>query len=108
VSWHYIQPGKPTQNAFVERNNGSMRRDLLNVYAFESLKQARQLSKQWQWDYNHERPHKALGYLSPVVYAQKSQLNSEPKDRHSTTALSTNPRKPAPPEQAGRIVRICG
>ena len=96
VSWHYIQPGKPTQNAFIERQNGSMRKELLNAYQFDSLKEVRDMCSKWQQDYNHERPHKALGYLSPVTYAQR-QLNSEPKDDESTHALSTNPRRQALP-----------
>ncbi len=107
VSWHYIQPGKPTQNAFIERQNGSMRRELLNAYQFDSLKEVRAMCSEWQRDYNSERPHKALGYLSPVTYA-KRRLNSEPKDDESTEALSTNPRRPAQPKQACRITRNCG
>ena len=93
VSWHYIQPGKPMQNAYIERKNGSMRRELLSACAFDSLKEARLLCEAWRIDYNHERPHKALGYLSPVLFAQKHQSNSEPKDQNSTDALSTNPRR---------------
>ncbi len=79
VSWHYIQPGRPMQNAYVERKNGSMRRELLNVWIFESLTEARVKCEAWRIDYNGERPHKAFGYLSPVIYTQINQLNSESK-----------------------------
>jgi len=77
VSWHYIQPGKPTQNALIERTNGSLRRELLNTWQFTTLKEVRELCADWQWDYNHERPHKALGYLSPVLYGRTKQTDSE-------------------------------
>lgn len=67
----YIQPGKPTQNAYIERKNGSIRRELLNAYLFNSLADVRRLSEEWRMDYNTERPHKSLGYLSPINYAEK-------------------------------------
>ena len=108
VSWHFIQPGKPMQNAYIERKNGSMRRELLGAYAFDSLKEARQLCEAWRNDYNHERPHKALRYLSPMLFARKHQQISEPEDQQSAAALSTNPRRPAQPQLADRETRICG
>ncbi len=57
-----------------------MRRELLNAYLFNSLAQVRYMSEQWRIDYNEERPHKSLGYLSPVKYAEKyyqSSLNEQ-------------------------------
>jgi putative transposase len=79
VRLQYIQPGKPTQNAFIERHNGSLRRGLLNAYLFSSLNEVRVMAEEWRLDFNHERPHKALGYLSPVKYAEKyyQKLNSD-------------------------------
>ena len=67
----YIQPGKPQQNGFAERFNGSFRREFLNAYLFESLGQVREMAWFWQLDYNDERPHESLGNLSPRIYRQK-------------------------------------
>jgi putative transposase len=64
----FIQPGKPMQNAYVERCNGNIRKELLNVYVFTSLSEVREKAEEWMLDYNHERPHKSLGYLPPKAY----------------------------------------
>jgi putative transposase len=66
ITLHYIQPGKPTQNAYVERFNGNMRRELLNANVFLTLDDVRARAAEWMHDYNHYRPHKALGYRSPI------------------------------------------
>jgi len=64
----FIQPGKPMQNAYVERCNGSIRRELLNAYVFTSLREVREKAEEWRQDYNHSRPHQALGFVPPVHY----------------------------------------
>jgi putative transposase len=64
----FIRPGKPTENAFVERFNGSFRRELLNAYVFRSLGEVRILAEEYTEDYNNNRPHSALNYLSPIDY----------------------------------------
>lgn len=71
ITIQFIQPGRPMQNAYIERNNGSIRRELLNAYMFNGLNEARDMCESWRRDYNEERPHKALGYLSPVKFADK-------------------------------------
>lgn len=71
ITLQFIQPGKPTQNAFIERKNGSIRRELLNAYLFTNLNEVRQHCEEWRKDYNEERPHKALGYLSPLAFAEQ-------------------------------------
>jgi putative transposase len=75
ISLQFIQPGKPMQNAYIERKNGSIRRELLDAYLFYSLAEVRSMSEEWRMDYNAERPHKSLGYLPPLKYAeaQKSE-----------------------------------
>ena len=69
IDWHYIAPGKPTQNAFVESFNGRMRDELLNETLFFGLSHARDEIAAWVDDYNTERPHSALGYLAPAAFA---------------------------------------
>ena len=59
------------QNAYIERKNGSIRRELLNAYLFYSFNEVRTMCEEWRQDYNHERPHKSLGYLSPLRYASR-------------------------------------
>lgn len=69
LQWHYIAPGKPTQNAFCEAFNGRFRDECLNENLFRDLDHARHLIAKWVHDYNFERPHSALGYLTPTAYA---------------------------------------
>ena len=71
VGWHYIAPGKPTQNAFVESFNGRLRDEFLNETLFTSLMQTRLALEEWRRDYNTVRPHSRIGWLAPAVYAAK-------------------------------------
>ena len=67
--WHYIAPGKPQQNGFNESFNGRLRDELLNETLFRSLGHARTVLEDWRRDYNEERPHSKLGWLTPRAYA---------------------------------------
>ncbi|TFZ57400.1 IS3 family transposase [Methylorubrum sp. Q1] len=69
VEWHYIAPGKPTQNGFVESFNGRMRDELLNETLFFTISHARSILARWVDDYNTERPHSSLGYATPAAFA---------------------------------------
>lgn len=66
VDWHYIDPGKPQQNAFIESFNGSLRDELLNEEMFDSLDEARRNLAIWRYDYNNVRPHSSLGNQTPA------------------------------------------
>lgn len=71
VEWHYIAPGKPVQNAFVESFNGRLRDECLNEHVFRSLSDARRIVEAWRIDYNTVRPHSSLGGLAPSVFANR-------------------------------------
>jgi putative transposase len=81
VAWHYIAPGKPTQNAFIESFNGRLRDELLNETLFRSLPHARVVLEAWRRDYNAERPHSRLGWLTPLAYAACLQTPSSQPDK---------------------------
>lgn len=68
IRLQFIQPGRPVQNAFVERNNGSLRKELLDAYLFYSLHEVRQMAEEWRQDYNCERPHESLGFVPPLEF----------------------------------------
>jgi putative transposase len=74
IAWHYIAPGKPTQNAFIESFNGRLRDELLNETLFTSLAQARAVLAAWKHDYNTSRPHSGLGWLTPSEFANHNAL----------------------------------
>ena len=99
IAWHYIAPGKPTQNGFVESFNGRMRDELLNETLFFSIGQARTVLARWVEDYNTERPHSSLGYTTPAAFAAGlSQQRSEFTPTVASPALlrDNNPRSLVP------------
>jgi putative transposase len=77
IDWHYIAPGKPQQNAFIESFNARLRDELLNETVFSSLAEARQLLEAWRRDYNTRRPHSRLGWLTPSEFADRNRLSKQ-------------------------------
>jgi putative transposase len=68
IEWHYITPGKPTENGYTESLNGKIRDECLNEHLFMSLAHARHLIEAWRQDYNNIRPHSSLGYQTPTAF----------------------------------------
>ncbi|WP_136650134.1 MULTISPECIES: IS3 family transposase [Paracoccus] len=98
VEWHYIAPGKPMQNGFVESFNGRMRDEFLNETLFRNLAHARDLIAAWVTDYNTERPHSALGYQTPEGFALHLTTAIA---RHAARDESSAPRAIAQPAPKG-------
>ncbi len=93
IEWHYIAPGKPMQNGFVESFNGRMRDEFLNETLFRNLAHARELIADWVTGYNTARPHSALGYEIPAGFAL-----------HLTTAIDRPGSHAMKVPRAGRLL----
>ena len=78
VAWHYIAPGKPTQNGLVESLIGRLRDECLNEHLFKSLPAARHILELWRVDYNTQRPHTSLDGLAPFTFANRSVMDHNP------------------------------
>lgn len=103
IEWHYIAPGKPTQNAFIESFNGRLRDELLNETLFTSLAQARAVLAAWKDDYNNVRPHSSLGDLTPSEFIDRSACRPQ-RGEALRYAGGSAPRPVASPSPLGSNV----
>jgi putative transposase len=84
ITMHHIQPGKPDQNAYIERFNRSYRQDVLDAYVFGSIDEVIAITEEWLEDYNSERPHDSLGQVPPRTFLPRPY-----QPRESSFELST-------------------
>jgi putative transposase len=103
IEWHYIQPGKPMQNAFVESFNGRLRDECLNESVFTTLAEVRRIVEAWRIDYNTVRPHGRLGRLPPAVYGA---TRGQPEEQRGGTLRATGAPRPAPLHHRARQAQI--
>ncbi|WP_371685646.1 IS3 family transposase [Tropicimonas sp. IMCC6043] len=97
VRLRFIEPGKPVQNAFVESLNGKLRDECLNLHWFRSLRHTREEIESWRRHYNTERPHSALGYLSPMEFLMTNAASAPETLAVSALPLNTQTQ----PEDSG-------
>ena len=102
VVWHYIAPGKPMQNAFIESFNGRLRDELLNETLFTSLPQARVALGCWRADYNGIRPHSQLGWKTPTEFARTSNPRRDPAPRYAEGSAPAPAATTAQPGKSNR------
>jgi putative transposase len=76
IEIRYIQPGKPNQNALIERFNKSYRNEVLDAHLFSTLEQVREITEGWMKIYNEYRPHRALGRIPPAMYVGNLKLEN--------------------------------
>ena len=84
IAMHHIQPGKPQQNAYIERFNRTYRTEILDAHTFDSLSGVRELTADWLTSYNTERPHDSLGRVPPLTFLPRPDTPAE-----STFEVST-------------------
>ena len=84
IALRFIEPGKPNQNAFIERFNKTYRNEVLSAYLFESIEEVQRITDEWLIEYNEQRPHDSLGRVPPLTYMPR-EINAG----ESTFRLST-------------------
>ncbi len=110
IDVHFIDPGKPIQNAHIESFNGRFRDECLNEHWFMNLDHARRIISNFRWEYNEERPHSSLGYLTPIEFRMAFEQRGEqaaaaapPLQAASDESWGTHSRRPS----AAQLVAKC-
>lgn len=88
IEIQFIQPGRPMQNGFIERFNGSYRREILDAYVFFELHEVRKITAEWIDEYNYRRPHEGLNNATPMEWLEKIRSGNEP---NAVEAFATLP-----------------
>ena len=87
VHLHFIQPGKPVQNAFIESFNGKFRDECLNEHWFVTLQEAQLMIEAWRREYNEERTHSAIGDVTPQEFITHYQTGTQLTQEFTSSAL---------------------
>lgn len=88
VQLEFIRPGKPMDNGHIESFNGKLRDECLNQNAFLSLTDAKDIIERWRLDYNRQRPHSALNWMTPEEFREKSQSYNQTRNTNSQLVYS--------------------
>jgi putative transposase len=86
IELDFSRPGKPTDNAFIESFNASVRKELLNTRWFANLQEARQAARSWLREYNEDRPHRSLSNKTPQAFAASAKEARSLEKSHSPLA----------------------
>ena len=89
VTLHFITPGRPMENGYIESFHGKFREECLNEHWFLTPEDARETIENWRIDYNQVRPHSSLGYLTPRNSQQAMQMRKATSASHIRTASTT-------------------